>query len=202
LERFGGDRASFTATAADLVRSNLFRRPSGEVLALAEDRYAILLGPASVEEAAGLEGELRGAFDAYLGVEASLAVGPETATESGLAAAWREAENAFAIRSRIVVRARRRISEGYADATLDLADIAAYAGASKNHLSWEFSRETGETISACIARTRVEAAKQLLIGTNLKIYEVAERTGFSNVETFCRSFLKITGKQPSSWRTG
>jgi YesN/AraC family two-component response regulator len=33
--------------------------------------------------------------------------------------------------------------------------------------------------------------------TNLKIYEIAEKTGYLNVETFNRAFKRITGKCPS-----
>ena len=92
-----------------------------------------------------------------------------------------------------MVRARRYVREHYAEPDLDLAAIAAYAEVSRNHLSWEFARETGERLSSFIARVRVEAAKELLSETALKTYEIAERVGFSNVETFCRVFKKVSG---------
>jgi AraC-like DNA-binding protein len=95
------------------------------------------------------------------------------------------AEGRFSVTSRLVVRSRRYIRERYADPRLDLAAIAAYAEVSKNHLSWEFARETGENISTYIARVRVEAAKSLLATTALKTYEIAEKVGYVNVETFC-----------------
>jgi two-component system response regulator YesN len=99
--------------------------------------------------------------------------------------------------SRLVIRTRRYIREHYSDTDLNLADIAAYNGVSRNHLSFEFSRETGETISDSITRTRISEAKKLILQTSLKMYEIAEKTGYQNVETFTRAFKRITGKSPS-----
>jgi len=99
--------------------------------------------------------------------------------------------------SRLVIRSRRYIRERYSDPSLNLRDIAAYNGISKNHLSFEFTRETGETISNFLTRTRIREAEKLILETNLKMYEVAEKTGYLNVETFTRAFKRITGKNPS-----
>lgn len=98
--------------------------------------------------------------------------------------------------SRIVVRTRRYIREHFSDPEMNLSEIAEYTEVSKNHLSWEFNHETGETISDFIARTRIHEAKKLLLETNLRTYEVAEKTGYANVETFCRAFKKSTGTSP------
>jgi two-component system response regulator YesN len=99
--------------------------------------------------------------------------------------------------SRIVIRSRRYIREHFNNPELDLAEIAQYSEVSKNHLSWEFSRETGENISDFITRTRIQEAQKLIMETNLRIYEIAEKTGYVNVETFSRAFKKITGQSPS-----
>lgn len=99
--------------------------------------------------------------------------------------------------SRIVIRSRRYIREHFNDPSLSLQDIAAYNGISKNHLSFEFTRETGETISDFLTRIRIKEAEKLIMETNLKIYEVAEKAGYLNVETFTRAFKRITGKNPS-----
>jgi AraC-like DNA-binding protein len=99
--------------------------------------------------------------------------------------------------SRLVIRTRRYIREHYSDPDLNLADIAAYNGVSRNHLSFEFGRETGETISDSITRTRISEAEKLILEPSLKMYQIAEKTGYQNVETFTRAFKRITGKSPS-----
>ena len=98
--------------------------------------------------------------------------------------------------SRIIIRSRRYIRENFRDPDMNLRDIAAYSDVSKNYLSSVFRRETGETISDFITRTRIGEAEKLIFETNLKIYEIAERTGYQNVETFNRAFKRISGKTP------
>jgi len=66
-------------------------------------------------------------------------------------------------------------------------------------MSWEFARETGETLTEYISRVRIEEAKKLFSTTRLKVYEVAERVGFQNVEHFSRVFKKLAGASPTSW---
>jgi two-component system response regulator YesN len=70
---------------------------------------------------------------------------------------------------------------------------------SKNYLSSEFARETGETISGFITRIRIREAEKLLRETNLKVYEIAEKAGYLNVETFNRAFKRVTGKNPGAY---
>ena len=94
-------------------------------------------------------------------------------------------------------RARQKVCTGeFADSSLCLGDVAARAGVSKNHLSWEFARETGETLTEYISRVRIEEAKRLFSSTFLKVYEVAEKVGFENVEHFSRVFKKLAGASP------
>jgi two-component system, response regulator YesN len=106
----------------------------------------------------------------------------------------------FLLCSRPVVRAKRYIQEHYQDKELDMQTVANYAGVSKNHLSSLFSKETGETIIEFLSRTKIQAAKKMLMETDCRTFEVADRTGFSNVEVFCRVFKKITGTNPGKIR--
>ena len=190
-ERYGEDPGAFRRVALDLIRQSLALRPSGEAAAVSFERYVALFS--SPEDAESFFEDFSRAAYTYLdmGFEARVE-GPVEAWAS-VREAYAAAEGRFSVASRLVVRSRRYIRERYADPKLDLAAIAAYAEVSKNHLSWEFARETGENISTYIARVRVEAAKSLLATTALKTYEIAEKVGYSNVETFCRVFKKITG---------
>jgi AraC-like DNA-binding protein len=116
-----------------------------------------------------------------------------------LPGAYREAAACRRVESRIVVAAKRIMRERFADPDLGLARIAGEVGVSKNHLSWEFARETGQTVTAYLAAVRIAEAKRLLSSTALKVYEVGERVGYRNVEHFSRLFKKWTGSSPSSW---
>ncbi len=193
-ERYGDDPSAFVRLVTDLLHQNLLLRPSGEVLAVSFERYAVFFNAS--ETASAFFEDFSKAARNYLGMDFEARNAGPCASAGELRSAYAEAETRFSVTSRLVVRTRRFVRERYSDPGLDLAAIAAYAEVSKNHLSWEFSRETGENLSTFISRVRVEAAKQLLSDTALKTYEIAERTGFSNVETFCRVFKKIAGSTP------
>jgi two-component system response regulator YesN len=138
----------------------------------------------------------------YLSVKVTFAVGP-------ICAAVRDAPDALAtaratrkVESRIVVLAKRAIHEGYADPEFSLETASARAGVSKNHLSFEFSRETGETFTEYVARVRIDEAKQLLATTSLLVYEIGLRVGYPSVEHFSRVFKKVAGVSPVKFRAG
>lgn len=51
-----------------------------------------------------------------------------------------------------------------------------------------------------IGSTRIMAAKELLMNTELSIREISEKTGFSNQYYFSACFKKITGMAPTGFR--
>jgi YesN/AraC family two-component response regulator len=138
-------------------------------------------------------------LERYLSVRTRFAVGKTCDCLAEAPAAYRDLVDGRGVESRIVVVAKRFIREHYADSGFSLAEIARKAEVSKNHLSWEFARETGETLTEHLARLRIEEAKRLLAATSLRIYEVGERVGYPNVEHFSRVFKKLTGKSPRAW---
>ena len=83
---------------------------------------------------------------------------------------------------------------------ITLKDVAEEVFLSQNYLSELFKKETGEGFYDFISRYRIRKAKEILITTNLKIYEVAERVGYNDSITFGRAFKKLTGVTPNSYR--
>ena len=59
---------------------------------------------------------------------------------------------------------------------------------------------TGKNISDYIAELRIEKAKELLIGTDLKIGEIADAIGIPSRATFLRVFQKIENITPTEFR--
>ena len=43
-------------------------------------------------------------------------------------------------------------------------------------------------------------AKKLLIGTELKLYEIAEKVGYSTPKYFSKIFKEVTGQLPADYR--
>ena len=136
----------------------------------------------------------------YLSVKVTFSIGPTCATVQDAPESLHVARAARKVESRIVVLAKRAIHERFADSEFSLEAASERAGVSKNHLSFEFSRETGETFSEYVARVRVDEAKRLLATTQLLVYEVGERVGYPSVEHFSRVFKKVAGISPVKFR--
>jgi two-component system response regulator YesN len=83
---------------------------------------------------------------------------------------------------------------------ISLSEAARHAEVSHSYLSFIFKQETGINFNAYLSRYRVEEAKKLLKSTNMRIYEVAEKTGFSNPYYFSKVFKEYTGLNCKNFR--
>ncbi len=83
---------------------------------------------------------------------------------------------------------------------VQLSEIAASLGLSPNYLCGIFKKETGTRIFEYLKKVRIEEAVRLLKTTDLKVYEISDRTGFHSVPYFCRTFRKVTGRSLSAFR--
>lgn len=85
---------------------------------------------------------------------------------------------------------------------LNLEMLAEKVYLSSGYLSFIFKKETGMNLNRYIRVFRMEKAKELLCGTNMKVAQVSEEVGFANVSYFCRSFREYYGSSPESYRKG
>lgn len=102
--------------------------------------------------------------------------------------------------SRLVSLARRYIEDRYMLESLTMKDTARYLHISPQHLSRIFRQETGITFMEYLTRVRLRHARELLASSTLRIYEVAERTGYSNQHYFSNAFKKVIGVSPLEYR--
>ncbi len=84
--------------------------------------------------------------------------------------------------------------------TLSLRTIAAALSVSPAHLSSQFSRETGQPLTAYIHQRRVDRAASLLTETALPVAEIASSVGVHDSGYFSRFFKRITGHTPLEHR--
>ncbi len=73
-------------------------------------------------------------------------------------------------------------------------------GRSAEHVSREFHKQTGQTLSQSINRLRMEHAALLLTGTSREIIEIAAECGFESLSHFYFCFRRYHGASPSSLR--
>ena len=96
-------------------------------------------------------------------------------------------------------RAKSMISEFY-NVGITLDEIASRLNITPEYLGTQFHKETGVTFSAYIKNFRIQKAKELLIGTSLKLYEIADRVGYSDPKYFSKVFKETTGQLPADYR--
>ncbi|MCF7953002.1 MAG: response regulator [Spirochaetales bacterium] len=83
---------------------------------------------------------------------------------------------------------------------LHLETVASSLHMHKVYFSRLFKQETGNTFYQVLQEYRIEKSKLLLRRTNLKFFEIAEKTGFHSYDHFCVVFKKITGSTPSDFQ--
>lgn len=99
----------------------------------------------------------------------------------------------------IVRRAKSMVHECY-NQGITLDEIAGKLNITPEYLGGLFHKEIGETFSSYIKNYRVNKAKGLLIGTDMKIYDVSSAVGYADSKYFSRVFREITGQLPADFR--
>lgn len=100
----------------------------------------------------------------------------------------------------IVEKAKEYALSNYSDDDLSLNKICNLLHISQSYFTSIFKKETGETFLNFLVQIRLEAAKELLLTTNLKTSEIAERVGYPDPHYFSYFFKKNYGVSPKECR--
>jgi len=76
---------------------------------------------------------------------------------------------------------------------LNMAMAANHVSLNYAYFGQLFKEYTGESFVSYLRRVRIEKAKELLVHTDAKVYEIARRVGFENVKHFNRVFKELEG---------
>lgn len=104
------------------------------------------------------------------------------------------------LRTPSVQQSIKYIRKNYGKNSLSMAEICNQTKTSIGYMSTLFKKETGYTVNEYITSIRLEKAKDLLLKTNLKVYEISEMVGYSSSQYFSQLFLTYTKKTPSEFR--
>lgn len=83
---------------------------------------------------------------------------------------------------------------------ISLMQVAKHVKLSPNYLGNLFRKELGMNYIEYLNKLRIAKAKNLLLGTHLKSYEIAEKVGFAESTYFCKVFKKMAGMSPDEFR--
>jgi len=79
-------------------------------------------------------------------------------------------------------------------------DLARHVGLSRYHFSRLFKADNGISPGAFLLEVRLREALRLLRDPRIPIKAVAEASGFSDTNYFCRAFRKFAGVTPGNFR--
>jgi Response regulator containing CheY-like receiver domain and AraC-type DNA-binding domain len=153
-----------------------------QAITLGVCRY--LLKPSNLEELKDAVRQMTARLDARPGKPEGDA-GDETAREAG---------------NHLVKAALSYMKEHCTEQHLSLGEVADHVYVSQWHLSKLLNRETNQSFFDLLGSMRIAKAKELLADPALRIHEIAETAGFSDVAHFSRSFKKLTGLTPGEYR--
>lgn len=85
---------------------------------------------------------------------------------------------------------------------IKLESLAPLFGYNSAYLGKIFTKSVGESFNTYVDHKRIEYAQKLLLENRLKVYEIAEQTGYKNVDYFHKKFKKYVGMSPAEFRKG
>jgi len=85
---------------------------------------------------------------------------------------------------------------------LNIETLARQHGLSPTHFRKLFRKHYGQSPRTAHLNAKMKSACDYLVYTELTIFEIADRLGFTNVHNFSRAFSKAIGQPPSAYRAG
>jgi two-component system response regulator YesN len=104
--------------------------------------------------------------------------------------------------SPIVILTKKFIDRNYGMPTLTLGDVAEGVQVSPTYLSKQLKREIGLSFIDYLTEVRIRKAIQLMSDPLFKVYEIAEKVGYSSQHYFSSAFKKVTGTSPMVYKKG
>lgn len=92
------------------------------------------------------------------------------------------------------------IESNYSDPGITPVYVAEKMGISEKYLTQYLKEQTGESFSVYLERVRLEAARELLLNTDMSNESIASATGFGATNSFYRVFNKKYGVSPKAFR--
>lgn len=83
---------------------------------------------------------------------------------------------------------------------IKLENIAPLFGYNSSYLGKIFTKKVGEGFNVFIDKVRIKHSKELLVDTELKVYEISEKVGYRNVDYFHTKFKKYVDESPAEYR--
>ena len=124
---------------------------------------------------------------------------PKIIEHQPLEIAWKSEEEETVISDPFLERFIKKVQANIENESLSVESIADEFKMSRVQLFKRIKAATGSSPSQVIRKIRLETAERLLIENNTTVSEVAYKVGFTNPNSFSRSFKDHFGKSPSDY---
>lgn len=98
-----------------------------------------------------------------------------------------------------ILYAKKYMEEHYSE-NLTLEVLAQEIHMNPYYFSSFFKKNSGENFKDYLNKVRMRHAMNLLVSTDLKTYEIADRVGFRDARSFSELFQRMYGETPASYR--
>ncbi|MFC3801187.1 response regulator [Cohnella sp. GCM10012308] len=99
-----------------------------------------------------------------------------------------------------VVDAMKRYIQVHYGEKMNLQDLAERVSHNKTYMCTLFKQETNMTVWHYIVAERMNHSRDFLLNSSLKVYEIANRVGYEDVDYFTRIFKKHFGLSPLDYK--
>lgn len=96
-----------------------------------------------------------------------------------------------------IAKAIEYINLNYSSEKTDNESISAAVGVTPNYLTKIFRAHLGYSLHQYVTHFRIEKAQELMNSSKYTITEIANKTGFSGIHVFSKTFRSVTGMSPS-----
>lgn len=86
------------------------------------------------------------------------------------------------------------------DQDLKVEGFAKMFNYNSNYLGKIFRKEMGDSFNNILDTIRIANAKRLLLETDMKVYQISEKVGYSNIDYFYLKFKKYVGISPKEYK--
>jgi two-component system response regulator YesN len=99
----------------------------------------------------------------------------------------------------VITEIRDYLTEHYHE-NISLAELSGRFFINPYYLSQLFKQKTGDTYLNYLIHIRMNSAKELLEKTDLKVYEISQKVGYSDSNHFAKLFERLVGCKPTEYR--
>ncbi|MCR4579674.1 MAG: response regulator [Treponema sp.] len=100
----------------------------------------------------------------------------------------------------VIVKVISYIKNNYTSPDIRLENLGDLFNCNSAYLGKKFKKFTGKQFNTFLDELRIEDAKEKLLHSDLKVYQISKLVGYSNTDYFFMKFKKCTGLTPKEFK--